>query len=74
MNKENFNEEYLASSKRCAEYIYNSDDNLESYRNWIIDGQNPKEHIFYDAARVLNKDNELDIDIQEYEQDDEAKH
>jgi hypothetical protein len=61
------NEEFVESAKRLAEYVYNNDDNIESYRNWVSDGQNPREHIFYHAARVLDKDSELDVDIQEYE-------
>jgi hypothetical protein len=63
----NYNQEWVESAKRLAEYVYQDDNNLESYRNWCIDGQNPREHIYYHAALVLGKDSELDIDISEYE-------
>jgi hypothetical protein len=60
--------DFLASANNCARFIYNDPIQKESYESHIHLGRNPREHIYFDAARVLNRDDELDVDIDYYQE------
>jgi hypothetical protein len=61
------NDEWVESAKRCAAYTFNSDATRNSYRNWVAEGSDPTEHVLYHSAVVLDKTQELDVDVQEYD-------
>lgn len=63
-----FIKEFLESARACASHIFDSVKEEESYRDHVRQGKNPMEHVFYHAALVLGKDDELDVDIQEFEE------
>ena len=62
-----FNKEFLESARECASYIFDSETEQTSYQNYIEEGNDPRDHILYYAARVLGKDDQFDVDISEYE-------
>ena len=57
---------YESASKECASYIFDSDCEQQSYEEYIIDGNDPRDHILYHAAVVLGVDGEFQTDIDEY--------
>lgn len=63
----NLSKEFLEAAEKCASYIFHSESERKSYQEHIEEGNNPRDHIFYQASRVLNVDEEFDVDIQEYE-------
>lgn len=54
------------ASIECARYIFDSQTEQESYLEYIQDGNDPREHILYLAAVVLDETEDFDIDIEEY--------
>ena len=56
----------------CANYVFDSDCEQTSYQQFIEDGNDPRDHILYHAAIVLNKASEFQTDIDEYLKNDEA--
>ena len=67
----NINKEWVESAKMCAVYVFNSEAMRESYLKWVAEGFDPTEHIVYHSAIVLDKADELDVDVQEYDQMDD---
>jgi len=65
---DNYNQDFMISANKCAKFIYNDPIQKESYESHIHLGHNPRDHIYFDAARVLNRDDELDIDIDYYQE------
>ena len=61
-----YQEEFIKAAQKCAQYIYNNDDVRKQYNLDIAFGHNPRDNVYYYAAYILNKDEELDIDIEEY--------
>lgn len=61
-----YEKDFTISANKCARFIFDDPNQRESYDTHIHLGRNPREHIYFDAARVLNKDDELDVDIQYY--------
>ena len=57
---------YESASKECASYIFDSDCEQQSYEEYIIDGNDPRDHILYHAALVLGREKDFEIDINEY--------
>ena len=41
------------SAENLAQYIFDSDVQHIDYGDWIAEGQDPREHILWDAAQVL---------------------
>jgi hypothetical protein len=60
---------FVEAAKECAAYIYDSSTEQLSYQTYIEEGNDPRDHILYYAARVLDKDSEFDVDIEEYEKE-----
>jgi hypothetical protein len=50
----------------CARYIFDSEAEQISYQEYIQDGNDPRDHILYCAACVLDNTEEFQIDIDEY--------
>ena len=63
-----FNKEFLECARECASYIFDSETEQNSYQNHIEERNDPRDHILYHAAIILGKDDEFDVDIQEYEE------
>lgn len=61
--------EYKIAAMECARYIFDSDCEQTSYEEYIQDGNDPREHILYCAAVVLDKTEEFQTDIDEYMKD-----
>jgi hypothetical protein len=57
---------YNRSAKICAQYIMDSDCEYNSYLDWIEEGHDPREHIYYASAIVLDCEREFEEDIKEY--------
>lgn len=55
-----------SSAVECARYIFDSDCEQTSYVEYIQEGNDPREHILYDAAKVLGLTEEFQLDIQEF--------
>ena len=63
-----FNKDFLESARECASYIFDSETEQNSYQSYIEEGNDPRDHMLYHAAIILGKDDEFDVDIQEYEE------
>ena len=57
---------YTDAAMECARYIFDSDSEQVSYQEYIVDGNDPREHILYCAAVVLGETEKFQIDIDEY--------
>jgi hypothetical protein len=57
---------YSAAATECARYIFDSDAEQISYQEYITDGNDPREHILYHAAVVLDQTEDFQTDIDEY--------
>ena len=57
---------YNDAAMECARYIFDSDSEQISYQEYIVDGNDPREHILYCAAVVLGETEDFQIDIDEY--------
>lgn len=57
---------YKIAAEECARYIFDSDSEQISYQEYIQDGNDPRDHILYHAAVVLNETEDFQIDIEEY--------
>ena len=60
------NLEYKLAAEECARYIFDSDCEQISYQEYVQDGNDPRNHILYCAALVLNETEDFQQDIQEY--------
>lgn len=58
--------EELIAATRCAEYIYDSEWLQDGYQDFIENGNDPREHVIYQAALFLGKDEPFQVDINEY--------
>lgn len=54
------------ASMECARYIFDSDCEQISYQEYVKDGNDPRDHILYYAAMVLNETEDFQPDIDEY--------
>lgn len=59
-------QQYKTSAKECAEYIFDSEWLQTDYQDHVQSGEDPRDHILYHAAVVLNRVSEFDTDIVEY--------
>ena len=57
---------YTDAAMECARYIFDSQCEQDSYQEYIIDGNDPREHILYCAAVVLGETEDFQTDIDEY--------
>jgi len=57
---------YTEAAKECARYIFDSQCEQDSYQEYIIDGNDPRDHIMYCAAVVLGETEDFQVDIDEY--------
>ena len=57
---------YTDAAVECARYIFDSDCEQISYQEFIQDGNDPRDHILYHAAVVLDETEDFEIDINEY--------
>jgi len=60
---------YTDAAVECARYIFDSDCEQISYQEFIQDGNDPRDHILYHAAIVLDEIEDFQIDIDEYLKD-----
>jgi hypothetical protein len=63
---------YNRSARECAQYIMDSDCEHDSYCDWVEEGHDPREHILYASAVVLDCERELE-DIKEYNEQEKSK-
>ena len=54
------------ASIECARYIMDSDCEQVSYQEYVQDGNDPRDHILYLAAMVLEETDDFQSDIDEY--------
>ena len=54
------------ASIECARYIFDSDCEQVSYQEYVQDGNDPRDHILYLAAMVLDETDDFQPDIDEY--------
>jgi len=54
------------ASIECAKYIMDSQSEQDSYREYVQDGEDPRDHILYLAAMVLAETQDFQPDIDEY--------
>lgn len=57
---------YKIAAEECARYIFDSNDEQISYQEYIQDGNDPRDHILYHAAIVLNETEDFQNDINQY--------
>jgi hypothetical protein len=57
---------YTDAAMECARYIMDSDCEQISYHEYVRDGNDPRNHILYHAAVVLNETEDFEPDIDEY--------
>ena len=58
--------DYETASMECARYIFDSDAEQISYQEYIQDDNDPREHILYHAAVVLDETEDFTKDIEQY--------
>lgn len=63
--------DYTTASMECARYIFDSDCEQVSYQEFIQDGNDPRDHILYHAAVVLDETEDFQSDIDEYLKNEE---
>lgn len=54
------------ASMECARYIFDSEWIQTSYQEYVQDGDDPRDHILYLAAMVLDETEDFQPDIDEY--------
>lgn len=54
------------ASVECARYIMDSDCEQVSYKEYVQDGNDPRDHILYLAAMVLDETDDFQSEIDEY--------
>lgn len=54
------------ASYECARYILDSEWEQNNYRSFVEEGNDPRDHIFYCAAVILDIVDQLQDDIDEY--------
>lgn len=54
------------ASIECARYIFDSEWMQISYQEHVQDGNDPRDHILYCAAMVLDETEDFQPDIDEY--------
>jgi len=54
---------YTDAAMECARYIFDSDCEQLSYEEYIVDENDPRDHILYHAAVVLGETEDFQIDI-----------
>jgi len=57
---------YSVAAMECARYIFDSQSEQESYLEYIKDGNDPREHIMFHAAIVLDQTDDFEVDIEKY--------
>ena len=57
---------YTDAAMECARYIFDSQCEQDSYQEYIIDGNDPRDHIMYCADVVLGETEDFQVDIDEY--------
>jgi hypothetical protein len=57
---------YTDAAMECARYIFDSDCEQLSYEEYIVDENDPRDHILYHAAVVLNETDKFQTDIDQY--------
>jgi len=57
---------YVDAAMECARYIFDSDCEQVSYQEYVQDGNDPRDHILYLAAMVLDETDDFQSDIDEY--------
>lgn len=63
---------FKTAAEECARYIFDSDSEQISYQEYIQDGNDPRDHILYCAAVVLQQEmEEFNNDIREYLKEEE---
>lgn len=55
--------DYPSAAMECARYIFDSDSEQIGYQEFIQEGNDPRDHILYYAAVVLNETEDFQIDI-----------
>lgn len=55
-----------SSAEECATYIMDSDCEHVSYDEYVKEGNDPRDHILYHAAVVLNQTEDFEEDINNY--------
>lgn len=58
--------QFDSAAIECARYIFDSDCEQVSYQEYIQDGNDPRDHILYFAAVVLNETEDFQPDIDTY--------
>jgi hypothetical protein len=64
---------YTDAAMECARYVWDSDSEQLSYEEYIVDGNDPRDHILYHAAVVLGETDKFQIDIDEYLQQEDME-
>ena len=57
----------LAAAVECAQYIFDSDCEEISFQEWMAAGNEPENHIYYQAAIILDIVDDLMLDYPNYE-------
>lgn len=66
MIKINVIDTYKVASEECAYFVFDSEWVQDGYQRHIKNGEDPREHIFYNAAVILDKTENFQNDIEEY--------
>lgn len=66
MIKTNVVDAYKIAAEECAIYVFESESEQISYEEYIQSGGDPRDHIIYHAAVILDKADNFQDDIDEY--------
>jgi hypothetical protein len=59
--------EQIEFAKEVAKYILDGDAERDNYEEFIEEGNDPREHVYYKASVVIGNDDEFADDIDKYE-------
>lgn len=66
MIKVNVVDPYKIAAEECAYFVFESEWVQDGYQRHIEDGEDPRDHILYSAAVILDKADNFQDDIDEY--------
>lgn len=59
-------DEMIQVIEAVAQYIFDSDCERDSYQEYIEDGNDPRDHVYYRAAMILGHEDDFADDVENY--------
>ena len=63
------NSEHKDSQDKLANYIVNDEVEIRSYRDWMEEGKDPRNHVYYHALIASGAGDEADMDLDKWKEE-----